>query len=201
MNLTCVFSARVPRRGRSAIGDRSPVRRGGFTTIELITAMVIGLIVSIIGFSGTRIFQRKLPVKSTAMRLSHALSTARSFAVAQNAYYQLTLDLDHENFWIDEISDPLLGQVPPANILTPKAVSPERIDENVRIEGVTATGVGVLQTTGLAYFIFRPDGSADLDGRIYLLRTRDNAADPGNIFTVRLYAPTGQNAVFPGQRL
>ena len=56
-------------------------------------------------------------------------------------------------------------------------------------------------TSGLQYFIFRPDGSADADARVVLFGSGEDPAIEANVFTVRLYGPTGANRVFPRQRI
>ena len=168
-------------------------RRRAFNMVELLTTITIAMVISTIGFSGFRLFKRQLPVTSAATRFSNALSTARSYAIARNGFYQVTFDLDHRNFWIDEIPDPVLS--PGAPPTTPKVVSPEVIDDRVRILGVTQTGSTNEVTTGLQFFIFNPDGSADRDVRVRLIQIAEDPAVPGNVVTIRLYGPTGHSKV------
>jgi Tfp pilus assembly protein FimT len=174
--------------------------RRAFTTIELILAIVIGLIVSVLGFSGFRVFSQELPVKSATRRMNHVFATARSFAIARNGYFQVTLDLDRKNFWIDEINNPTID---PPSILTrnQKIVSPEKIDDRVAIEGVRYVFLAVAPfTTGIQHFIFRPDGSANLDARITFHEVAKDPAIDSNIHTLRLYGGTGLTKVFPRER-
>lgn len=174
----------------------------GFTTVEALTALVIGMIVSVIGFAGFQLFNHREPPKSAAERFSHALSTARSFAVSRNGYYQVVLDLDQKNFWIDEIPNPSLPVSDPnAGQFQPKIVAPERIDDRANIEGVLQSGASTLQTAGLQVFVFRPDGSSDRDARIYFYSVQDDPTDNSSIFTVRLYGPSGHNKTFDRQRI
>lgn len=172
--------------------------RGGYTVVELITAMAIAVIVSVIGFSGTRLFSRQLPVKTTASQLSHMCSTARSFAISGNTYYRVLIDLDNRNFWIDRSDDP-------ATIGTdewkPKVVSPEKVDPRVKIEGIAFGLNTTVQTTGIQSILFRPDGSADQEAHITIHQAADDPAIGTNIFTVRVYGPTGVNQVYPYQRI
>lgn len=193
-----------PARRRALLGARVPramvpsmVRRG-YSVMELLTVIMVGLIVSVIGFSGFQIYERRLPARSSALRFSYALSTARTFAISRNGFYRVVLDLDNENFWIDELADPAdtsFGEY------RPKVVSPERIDERARIEGVLQTGSGAVQTSGFQRFVFRPDGSSDRDARIYFFNRGEDTTLERNIYTVRLYGPTGVNEVFDRQRL
>lgn len=190
----------VPPEGATA-APRPRVSRG-FSTVEILTALVVGMIVSVIGFSSFRIFNHRLPPKSAGTRFSHALSTARAFAVSHNGYYRVVLDLENANFWIDEIPNPNLPPSDPsAGPYNPKIVSPEAVDQRVKIEGVLVAGSPIIQSAGLQTWIFRPDGSVDRDSHIFFYAAQDNPADNSNIFTVRLYGPTGHNKLFSRQRV
>lgn len=177
-----------PRRSRRAL-----------TALEVVSALLLTMILSVIGFSGSTIFQRRLPLKSTAKRISSALSTARSFAIARNSFFQVTLDMTNERFWIDEIADP--ATTPGTVAITPKVVTPDRFDPRVQIDGILDTGGTRLQQAGFQTFVFGPDGSADRDARIFArLRADDPNADESFV-TVRLFGPTGHNTVLRGRIL
>lgn len=158
--------------------------------------------------SGFRIFNEDSRLDSTATRLSHALSTARSFAIAHNSYYQVRLDLNLKNFWIDEIPDPALNPDAEDEPLTPKVQAPEVLGELVEVEGVrfgslTSTLIDPDPTTASlpVSIIFAPDGSAEQDARITFFLTGDDPSIDENIYTVRVWAPTGHSKVFPNQRI
>lgn len=173
-----------------------------FTAVEIMLSVAIGLVVAVIGFSGLRLFDAELPAKSVSRRFSHALSTARSFAIARNGFYQVGIDLDNGSFWIDQINDP---NAPPPDPLDdkyrPKIVSPEGIDDRVAVNGLRFGGNPILQSTGIQTILFRPDGSADADVRIEFHQVAADPAIDANIFTVRVYGPSGLNRVFPFQRI
>lgn len=172
---------------------------GGFSTVELVTALAIGMILTVVGLAGLRLLQVEERVESAAVRLSNAMSAARTLAVSQNGYYRVALDLDHDNFWIDEIEDPAID--PLADPLTPKVVHPEALGELVIVESVLIQGVGSPVTSGLQAFVFRPDGSADVDAIITLMISSQDATIEDNLMTVRLYGATGSNTIFPRERL
>lgn len=176
----------------------SPTRRG-FSTVELVTALAIGMILTVVGLAGLRMVQVEERVESAAVRLSNALSAARTLAVSQNGFYRVALDLDRSNFWIDEIEDPAID--PLADPLTPKVVHPEELGELVIVESVLIQGVGTPVTSGLQAFVFRPDGSADVEAIITLMISSQDATIEENLTTVRLYGATGSNTVFPRERL
>ncbi len=175
------------------------VGRRGFTIVELLTILVLGMVLAVIGFSGTRLFDRTRPVESSARRFSHALSTARALAIARNGFFQVTLDLGERNFWVDEVTEPpeedsLPGTAP--GVVRPKVVPAEALHSHVRVVGVEDTGAQAPATSGLQRFVFGPDGSASRDSRIVFVHARDDPTVPGNLYTVRLYGPTGHNKLF-----
>lgn len=164
----------------------------------MVTALAIGMILTVIGLAGLRLFQSDRRADAAAVRFSNALSAARTLAVSKNAYYRVTLDLRYNNFWIDEIVDPDID--PSADPLTPKVARPETLGENVIVEGVLYGGATGPETSGPQYFVLRPDGSADNDAIVtFMIRGKD-AGDPLNLYTVRLYGPTGHNQLFPRER-
>jgi type II secretory pathway pseudopilin PulG len=116
----------------------SSARGRGFSILEMITALAIGMILTVIGIAGLKLFQSERRVEATAVRFSNALSGARTLAVSSNGFYRVTLDLRFDNFWIDEIEDPAID--PDADPLTPKVVHPEKFSENVVVEGVLYGG-------------------------------------------------------------
>ncbi len=172
--------------------------RVGYTAVEMIAAIAIAMVVSVIGMSGYRIFTKEQVVESVAIRLSHVLSSARSYAIARNGFFRVTLDLDNRNFWIDEIADPT------DPVATPipggaKLVTPEAIDHRVLVDGVQYP-TGPPATTGLQFFIFGPDGSANNDARIFLYELGKDPVPDDNIYTVKLYATTGTPKVLAHRR-
>jgi Tfp pilus assembly protein FimT len=184
-----------PTKGpRSLARARSP--RRGLTALEQISAILVALIHSVIGFSGLRIFQRSLPVESDAERLGAALATARSFAIGRNGFYRVSLDMDNRIFWIDEIEDPAAPDSLVA--LTPKVVSPDRLDDRVVIHGVRDSGDAPLISTGTQHFVFNPDGSANRDARVFFILRADDPTIDDNFRTVRVYGPTGLNRIARG---
>lgn len=167
--------------------------RLGFTTVEFIGVMVISLILGTIAMAGFRLYQKELPVKYAARRIVHAFATARAFAIAHNSVYTVQIDRVHRNFWIDETDQ--VGR-PTA----PKVTRPEPIDERIEIEAIQFTQTAPVALTDVASVRFFPDGSSD-DLRIFMKLELADALDDNNIYSVRLYGPTGQSRVFENQRL
>ena len=167
--------------------------RRGFSALEFVTAVVISMILATIAFSGLRLYEQDLPARALAKRINHAFSSARAFAIAQNAIYSVQLDLEHGNFWIDETDG--LG-----NPVVPKVVRPEPFDEKVQIESVLFGLNPADPSQGPIPIRFLPDGSSD-DVTIYLKLLEATGDDPRQIQTVRLYGPTGMSKVFENVRL
>lgn len=191
----------------SSVGQIAPLSRSrrGYSSLELVTAVAIALIASTIGISGIAFFKSESRVDSAATKFSHALSGARSFAIAHNSYYQVRLSLEYDNFWIDEIDDPLTTPSAPFNPIAPKIVHPETIGDFVAIEGVR---IGSLSSPLLTAdditsygFIFAPDGSALTDARVTFHLAKDDNPTSMQVHTVRIYGPTGHNKVFRRQRM
>lgn len=193
MNSLNITAKRVTRVGR----------RRGFSALETITVLAIGVVVSVIGFSGFKLFNKNLPCKTVTRRLTHALSTARAFAIARNTYYQVSIDLDNRSFWVDETIDPAANPAtPPAGQrFTPKVVTPEGIDPRVIVEGVLYGASGSPVTTGVQKVIFRPDGSSTQDARFRFYQIGDDVNFGTSFHTVRVYAPTGASKAYPHQKL
>lgn len=191
-------------RSDDAIGPSLRSRRG-YSSLELVTAVAIALIASTIGISGIGFFKSGSRVDSAATKFSHALSGARSFAIAHNSYYQVRLSLDYGNFWIDEIDDPLTTPSAIFNPITPKLVHPETIGDFVAIEGIRIGSLSAPLLTGddiTSYsFVFAPDGSALADARVTFHLAKDDNPTSIQVHTVRIYGPTGYNKVFRKQRI
>lgn len=170
-------------------------------------AIVIAMILLILGFSGFKLFARQLPPQSMARRVNHAMSTARSFAISYNSYYEVVMDLDNRSFWIDEALDPNLPANDPENLQRRKKVTvAEPIDPRVAVEvyhnladpspadDMPVAGAPV--TTGLTSIVFAPDGSALQYAYITFRQTADDPAVARNLHTIRVYMPTGVTDVY-----
>lgn len=167
-------------------------RRRGFSALEFMTALVVGSILTVIAVSAYQIYEREMPVRHAARRLSHAFSAARAFAVSNDSTYAVRISEPYNNFWIDETDE--LGYP-----IQPKVTSPEPFGDQVAIDGIMF-GEN-LTTDALAVpVLFYPYGNSD-DVRVFLHLKGTDPGNERNIYTVRLYGPTGQSTVFDGQRL
>lgn len=160
-------------------------RHGAFTSVEIMVAIVISMILSTIAIVGFRIYQRELPTQYAAQSLAHAMASARALAVSNNSVYTLQIDQTRQNFWIDETSE--LGMV-----LVPKVISPEALDEKVLINSIQFSDGEALAAGIIAPIRFFADGHSD-DVRINFTRTGGSANN--KVFTLRLYGPTGISQV------
>lgn len=164
-----------------------------FTTVEFMGVMVIAMILSAIAIGGLHLYEQEMPVKTDARRLNYAFANARAQAIANNGYFALNIDLGNRNFWLDETD--VVG-----NPINPKVTHPEKLNDKVVIANAQF-GLDPSSTIdGIIKVLFFPDGSSD-DARFYLRLTGADASDTENIFTVRLYGPTGLSKVFENQRL
>lgn len=166
--------------------------RQGFTTTEVMVAVALSLILSVIAVAGMQIYQRESPVRGAASRLMHTFATARTYAVANNSYYAVRIDAAHRNFWIDE-TDATGGT------MAPKVTSTESLGDRVALDSIRLGNTAV-QGGQVVSLSFAPDGHSD-DAAIYLRLEGAPANDMRGFFTVKLYGPTGQGQVFEAQRL
>jgi len=176
--------ARFPRRASG---------RAGFSMVELIAVIVIGLILASVAMAGVRIYERDLPVRQQASRLVKAFASARSFAIANNSFFAVQYSPELGIFWIDETD---AGGGP----LVHKVMRPESIDDKVAVDAIFFGANAADLNQDRLSILFRPDGSSD-DVRIFLRMLGAAATDATQTHTVRLYGPTGQARVFENQRL
>ena len=165
-----------------------PLRARAFTSIEVLGVVIIGMILVAVAIVGMRLYEKQLPVRGTAGRLTHAFASARAMAISRNSTFMVVVDRHMNSFWIDETDR--FGA-----LLVPKVVAPTSLGEAVTIRNAFPQDAAVLN---LRFF---PDGSSD-DVYIYLelLGAREvNRA--GDIVTVRLYGPTGVGEVFERELL
>ena len=111
-------------------------------------ALVILLLISILAVVSLSTFAsfHKASLRSNeARKIAKLLSTARSYAIAQNRYYQAAVWLDRSCYWIDETN--AAGAV-----VRPKITTPEPVDELIEIADITVDST--LYTNGLVRIRF-----------------------------------------------
>ena len=167
----------------------------------MLGALTLSVILSIFAVAGYRVYERDLPAKSAAHRIAHTYSMARSMAIARNGTFTVKFDRKQDNWWIDETTAA-------GDLLFARVDSTEKLGEKVRITNIQ---FGLPQEDGEDIFIdnpvvgdqvavrFFPDGSSD-QVSVYLKPVeRLDENNPADTYTVRLYGPTGQSRVFPGE--
>ena len=173
-------SHRVRRRGRV-----------GFSLLEALTVLVVMGILTSFAFLVYGNHRRALRARTAARQIGTLFTTARAFAINQNAHFQAVLDLSTSGLWIDRIDQG--GQV-----VVPKMTTPENWSVYVRVMGVSVNGDAF--ENGLVRIRFHPNGTAD-SARIILLGEGGGTHSAGDYFTVKLYSPTARSRVFAGSRL
>lgn len=159
-------------------------RVSAFSTLEVLAAIVVSLILASIGLASMRLYQVELPISGSGNRLCYAFSTARTMAISRNSTFAVVINTDYSNFWINELDSN-------GNTVAAKVVTPETIDPRVAIAEIIPA-----PTTSEAIFKFFPDGHSD-NGAVYLkLKSRLASLNTGDFTTVRVYGPTGQSRVF-----
>jgi prepilin-type N-terminal cleavage/methylation domain-containing protein len=163
--------------------------RRGFTITELISVLVIVVVLSTISLASFSAYNRLSMVSTTSQMLLRTLAAARSYAVANNGYYQVTLDLDGGAFWIDETDSS-------GNITVPKVITPNEIDDRVVLDSATIDSSDA--TSGIARLRFYPNGSS-VDAYVYIIRRGANISSGTEYWTIRLYGPTARAVIFQNQ--
>ena len=148
-------------------------------------AIVLSMILTVVAFAGYRVYEREMPTKFMARRLTSTFSMARASAIAHNSTFTVKIDRKHENFWLDETT---AGGA----ILVPKVTSPEQFDEKVEIKSIIF-GQNSATTAEVTHIHFYADGSSDDVNLALILKGQSGA----NTYTVRLYGPTGLSRVIP----
>jgi type II secretory pathway pseudopilin PulG len=183
--------------------------------VELSVVVGIILLLSLLAIGSYANFSRGRRVLASAQSLSSILTTARSYAIANNRWQRVVIqfrnpDTNAEEFayWIDEISQnssttpnpPLPGTVP--GILKPKVTTPELLQPEVRIASVFVDNGDTATTypasvNGSVVIRFKPDGSSD-HAVVNLTGRANDPLDESKYYRVKVYGPTGKTKIFPG---
>ena len=168
---------------------REKITTRALTTIELLVVIVILVLLATISFTSLAGRNRTNASFDEARKIQQLLATARSFALGKNGYFQAVVWLDQPSYWIDEIDQN-------GNIVQPKIVTPEPLDENVVIPDILVDSI--VQRTGKVTIRFFPQGNSS-DASIHLIRKGADQSDVSLYTTVKLYAPTGRANILRNQ--
>lgn len=162
-------------------------RKDGFTALEVLIAVTLSLILSVVAVVGFEIYQREQPLDESARRLARACNAARSLAISTNQIHAVQIDRRFNNFWVDQTDEDGAPVVL-------KVVPPQEFSRQVRIENILFGSGNDLTTDSLFVppnfdgrtpIVFFPDGSSD-DASVLL--SHEASPEPT---TVRVYGPTG----------
>ena len=161
------------------------------TSLELLAAILVMLILTAIAMAGFRLYDQRAPVDHSATRLAHMFSTARAMAISHNTSYGVRVSTEKRNFWIDEI-------IPSGYPLVSQVVPPEQFaDGTIVHDFLYGLNQAPLEPIWLVRFF--ADGSSDDVSIILALDTFEPTRDE-DFTTVRVYGPTGQTRVFENER-
>lgn len=144
---------------------------GGFTLLELIVVLAILAIAATLSFPAAERSRRALPLRTTAIDLAAALTTARTEALRTNRDTRLTLDLPNRRFLADGMAK--VHALPRDVVVSYEVPVDERMGD------------------GVAALRFRPDGSSS-GGRISLAAPREAATVSVDWMTGRTQVQWGQ---------
>jgi len=178
-------------RGRAT---RPGLLRGevaAFSLLEILIVLIILGILSSVAIFSYGSYRQTQSVRSSAQELVSLFATARSLAINTNTPHSATLDLDHQAFWIDELTPDGL------NIQRPKISGGGTPADQVVIEDLRlSTGI---RTSGIVFIRFWPDGRGTLVV-VHLRRLLDDPALSTSYYSVRVFPSTGATQVLPNER-
>jgi prepilin-type N-terminal cleavage/methylation domain-containing protein len=168
---------------------RAQPKLRGFTTIELLVVLLILALLATVALTSLANRTASDAVGAEARKIAKLLSTARSYALAENGYFQAVLRLDSPAYWIDETDQA-------GAVVKPKIVTPEPVDDLVAVPEarVDSQVIG----SGMVRVRFFPQGNSS-EASIFLIRKGADRNQLSLYETVRVYGPTGAVAVLHGR--
>jgi Tfp pilus assembly protein FimT len=159
--------------------------------MEILVVLAILAILSSAAIFSYGSYRKTLSVRSTTQEITSLFSTARSLAINSNRPHSATLDLDAQEFWIDELSPDATA------VARPKLSGTARPADFVVIDDVAlASGI---QTTGLIKILFWPDGRGTY-AIVHVRRDLDDPALSSSYHSIQVFASTGATRVYPNER-
>jgi prepilin-type N-terminal cleavage/methylation domain-containing protein len=169
--------------------QRPDLRRGGFSLVELLVALLIlGMIAGIVTLSWEAILP-STRLESDVRALSARLHGARSDAIARNAEFWLLYDIDGDNYWVQAPYD-AEGRIVPmdqAHRDEPVRAHRTQLRDGVRLVEVTIDGRTYTDSVGgFPYVRFDPLGASS-DHTVVL-----HQASFDRYYTIEVLGLTGQ---------
>jgi prepilin-type N-terminal cleavage/methylation domain-containing protein len=164
--------------------------RKGYSLLEIIIVLSILAIFSTFAVLSYSTYRHHVRISNSAQEILSTLSTARTFAINQNSYFEVVIDISGQQFWINEVNSS-------RRTIRPKIVSPKSLNEFVRVTDVKVNALRRL--AGEARILFRPNSTSD-QASIHLLRQNDDPGIEENYYTIKLYASTAQSHILPNAK-
>lgn len=177
-------------RHSTALPSAGPRGQRGFSLAEVIVVVAIILIASTFALSAYSTHTKSHAVRATAQTVSRALIEAKSRAIMLNGVTRLSLDLDNQSFWIDEMDGS--GGVAKPKIVPPKSTETGIIMVDVQV-GSTTSSTGIVQVS------FDAQGNNEYI-KVTLRRSSDDATNNRNYYTVQLHPSSDDPRILPNER-
>ncbi|MBI5155612.1 prepilin-type N-terminal cleavage/methylation domain-containing protein [Candidatus Poribacteria bacterium] len=163
----------------------------GFSMAEILVVLFILALGSTIALYSYANYRKSLTVQTSARKFQAVLSQARGRAINFNLPNQVTVDLDSESFWVDELNSTRTDYK--AKVIPEEKVSEFVIIEQLQIGSSTFT-------SGIHAIVFEPDGTSPFVV-VHMRREFDDPSQDENYYSVRMYPSSGEPQVLPKQRI
>ncbi|MCX7001503.1 MAG: prepilin-type N-terminal cleavage/methylation domain-containing protein [Candidatus Sumerlaeota bacterium] len=165
-------------------------RRGGFTALEIVIVLMILSIFSTFAILSYQSYKKQARLRSAAQSLQSTLSTARMLSINQNTNFQVRIDINNGNFWIDRLDGS-------GRIVKPKVTGVNWLPDDVLFTEVQKNGASVY--SGIIPILFRANGTSEYTS-IYIVGANTDTSIGENYFTIRIYPSTGLTHTYKNQR-
>ncbi len=165
-------------------------KRRAFSAIEIVVVLLILSAFStfaIVSYAG---YRKQARIRNASRRLETLLTTARALAINHNTPYQVQIDMDNHQFWVDRLDR--FGRIE-----KPKAVPVDWLPDFVRVHDVVKSGLSY--ASGTVSILFRPNSTSEYTS-IYIISELEDEAAQENYITIRIYPSTGLVKTFRNER-
>ncbi|MBN1901583.1 prepilin-type N-terminal cleavage/methylation domain-containing protein [Candidatus Sumerlaeota bacterium] len=166
------------------------LNRVGFTALEIVVVLVILGVFSTFAIVSYSSYRKQASIKNGTRTVETALSTARALAINQNANFEVTIDIENNQFWIDKLDRR-------GEIAKPKFLGVNWLPDGVLFSEIRKNNISYY--SGLVRILFRPNGASEYVS-IYLIGENMDGSLYHNYYAIRVYPSTGLTHVYKNER-
>lgn len=166
------------------------LKSSGFTALEIVVVLIILGIFSTFAILSYSSYRRQACIKNGTRTVEAALSTARALAINQNANFEVCVDVENNQFWINKLDRQ-------GDIAKPKFLGVNWLPEGVLFSEIRKNNFSYY--SGLVTILFRSNGTSEYTS-IYLIGENMDGSLNQNYYTIRVYPSTGLTRVYKNER-